>query len=78
MLDRVKYHIARTKLDHRSTSFATSFFKTVLNGEVICFTYNNLSDDISNVYCTQIMAPDDLDLLVDVVKDFFGKRALSV
>lgn len=75
MINNPDYYTACRKLALKSSGFAMSFFTTVLRGEVICFTYNNLAKEILNVFCVQELKPDDVETLEKIVFDFFdGNR----
>jgi hypothetical protein len=60
-------------MELRSSNFCLSFIKTLWKGEVILCCFNNLSKEISDVFCTQIIEPDDLNQLENLIHEFmFG------
>ena len=63
-------HVAQRKMSLKDTNACLSFVSTLWKGEVIMCCFNNLNQEIANVFCTQIIEPEDLAQLESIVRDF--------
>jgi hypothetical protein len=63
-------HTAQRKMVLKDANACLSFVSTLWKGEVIMCCFNNLNKEIANVFCTQIIDPEDLTQLESLVRDF--------
>ena len=68
--DIVNLYTAKRTMTLKDSNYCLSFIRTVWRGEVIMCVFNNLQKEISNIYCTQVLRPGDIDQLEDLIKDF--------
>ena len=66
----IDIHIAKRKMELKNSNVCLSFVTTLWRGEVILCCFNNMSKQIANVFCTQLIEPDDLTQLEQLVCDF--------
>jgi hypothetical protein len=65
-------YTAQRKMELKSANFCLSFISTLWKGEVIMCCFNNLSQEIADVFCTQILDPDDLTQLENMIRDYIN------
>jgi hypothetical protein len=59
----------------KNTNACLSFVNTVWRGEIIMCCFNNLNKEIVNVFSIQILQPEELAELENLIKDFiFGNE----
>jgi hypothetical protein len=63
----IKLHVAGQKFRLKSMNHCLSFVSTVWDGEVILCCYNNLEHRMANIYCSQLMGPDDVEALEGLI-----------
>lgn len=63
-------HTAKKKMALKNASSCFSFVSTLWRGEVIMCCFNNLSKDISRLYCTQRIDPEDVTQLEALICEF--------
>lgn len=63
-------HTAQRKMVLKDTNACLSFVSTLWKGEVIMCCFNNLNKEIVNVFCIQIIDPEDLTQLEFLVRNF--------
>ena len=66
----INNHLAKEKMLLKNKNYCISFITTVWNGEVIMCCYNNLSNSMSEVFCSQTLSSEDLAQLELLIKDF--------
>ena len=65
-------HVAQRKMELKSVNFCLSFVSTLWKGEVIMCCFNNLSKQIDNIFCSQIIEQDDLEQIENLIRDFIN------
>ena len=66
-------HMAKNKMKLKNSNYCLSFVTTLWRGEVIMLTMNNMSQEVVDVFCNQIIEPDEFQELENLVRDFiFG------
>lgn len=68
-------YIAKHKMKLKNTNHCLSFVTTLWKGEVIMCCMNNLSREIVNAFCTQIISPEDLQTLEWLIQEFLFDSA---
>ena len=69
----VDKHVAKRKMRIKNCNYCLSFVTTLWKGEVIMLTMNNISKEVIDVFCNQIIEPEDFQELENLVRDFiFG------
>ena len=63
-------HVAQRKMVLKDANACLSFVTTLWKGEVIMCCFNNLNKELANVFCLQVIEPDDLTQLEKLVCDF--------
>ena len=71
-ISHIDLHVAKAKMRLKDTTFCLSFVSTVLRGEVIMCMYNNMQKEISNIFCTQIINPNEFKQLETLIQEFMG------
>lgn len=65
-------HVARKTMSLKNENACFSFIKTVWCGEVIMCCFNNLNNEISQIYCFQEMEESDIKQLTRLIKMFIS------
>lgn len=68
----IDIHVAQRKMELKDSNACLSFIKTLWKGEVIMCCFNNLNQEIANIFCTQVIEPEDLTQLEHIVRDFIN------
>lgn len=63
-------YVAKNKMKIKNCTYALSFVTTLWKGEVIMCSYNTIEKAIANVYCFQILEPEDFEELENIIGDF--------
>jgi hypothetical protein len=72
MVNDIDIHIAKKKLKLHNSSSIMSSLSTMWKGEVVCLTVCTLNYEIQNIFCLQSLDPDDVDVLNEIVNQFFN------
>ena len=69
----IDLHIAKKKMRLKNRNICLSFVTTLWRGEVIMCCFNNLSKEVSQIYCSQAMGHSDINQLENLILEFiFG------
>lgn len=68
MISGADLHMAEKTMKLKNCNYCMSFVSTIWKGEVIMCCYNNISDEMMNVFCTQDLNPDDVEDLESLIK----------
>lgn len=69
----VNTFMAERKMSLKNSNHCLSFVNTLWKGEVIMCTFNNLDRSIVDIFCAQIIEPDEFEELERMINDFiFG------
>jgi hypothetical protein len=68
----VDLHIAKQKMQLKNSNFCLSFLTTLWKGEVIMCCFNNVSKELSDIFCLQQMEPADVECLEKIINDFIN------
>jgi len=66
----INLHMAKKKLKLNSCNFHMSVVSTLWKGEVILCYFDTIKSGLTNVFCSQEVGPDDIELLEELIKDF--------
>jgi len=69
MVSPADLDVARKTMRLRSSSYLMTFVSTVWRGEVIMCYFNNIAKEISNVFCTQVLSPEDIENIEKIIND---------
>lgn len=68
--DFTDLHVAKKKMELKKVHACYSFVSTLWKGEVIMCCFNTLNKEISDLYCVQVMQPDDISQLELLIQEF--------
>ena len=74
MVSTIDLHIAKQKMQLRSTNFCLSFVSTLWRGEVVMCCFNNLSCEMADIFCSQKLTAEDVITLENLIKEFIHKE----
>lgn len=63
-------YVAKQKMKFKSRNIYSSFVTTLWRGEVIICCFNNLSKEVSQIYCSQVMDSSDINQLETMIGGF--------
>ncbi len=66
----IDLYIARKMMKFKYRSSSLSFVSTLWKGEVVMCTFDNLSEEISQLHCSQYVDSDDMQQLEDLIRKF--------
>jgi len=69
MTSQADVDVARKTIKLKSSNYCMSFASTLWKGEVIMCCYNNLANEITNVFCAQQLDDSDMGHLKSLIKD---------
>jgi hypothetical protein len=72
MRSDIDLHIAKQKMELKNSNFCLSFIQTLWKGEVIMCCFNNLSQEIADIFCLQKLEPDDVSDLEKLINEFLS------
>lgn len=65
-------YMARKKMRLKNRNVCLSFVNTVWKGEVIMCCFNNTSDCISDIFCSQELDLEETKILEKLIKEFLN------
>lgn len=75
-LSYIEKHVATKQLNYKGGLGAVVYFSTVIRHEPVTIVYDIVGHSILNFICGQIMTPEDIEFIEDIIGHLVKKKKI--